>query len=544
MFDFIDYFIPILINISLLFSLGSIFIIFPFKDRNTPIRIQIISGLLIGIIGLIIMNAQFNITEGFLLDTRSILLSVTAAFLGIIPGLIIAVILSAFRIYQGGAGALTGVIVIFATMVVGLAFRKYRLRKVYKKEYYRYLDLYVFGIVTHLVMLLCFFALPYNVAIKVLGLIFWPVLILFPLATIPIGIIMYKQRKNMENSTKVEFISEHDYLTGLYNRHFLEEAFKKYDKLEFYPLCIIMGDVNGLKLINDTYGHLKGDELLIVISNIMKKQIDENEILARWGGDEFMIILPNSDLERGQLIIRNIKERCKKELFYEIEPSISLGCAVKESIDENIDKIMSLAEEIMYRNKLSESKSVRSNFITVLEKTLLERNYESENHSNNLINFGVLIGEKLGLSQPDIDEIKLVARLHDVGKIGISESILLKNGKLTFDEYEEVKKHTLIGYRILDSVDELKHISKYVLHHHERWDGEGYPAKLKGNNIPLLSRIITISDAYEVMISGRVYQSPMSEEDAITELRKNSGTQFDPNLIQIFLSIIDNKNER
>ena len=150
----------------------------------------------------------------------------------------------------------------------------------------------------------------------------------------------------------------------------------------------------------------------------------------------------------------------------------------------------------------------------------------------------VKIGKYLGLEMSRIDELKIAADLHDIGKIGISEEILLKPGKLTEDEYKIIKTHSEKGYRIIKASSELKEVAESVLYHHERLDGRGYPIGLKGEEIPLLSRIISVCDSYDVMTSDRVYKKAMSKEDAIEELKRCSGTQFDPSLVKVFIECI------
>ncbi len=535
-------YLDLYVNVALLFSLGSIYILIPFKRNHNPVPVKIIAGISIGIIGLILMSAQFNVTEGFLLDTRSVLLSLTAAFLGWIPALITAVITSALRIYQGGAGAFTGVLVIFATAGVGLLFRKYRLDKLKVRSFRTIAELYLFGVATHLVMILCFYTLNFDVANFVLGIIFWPVMIIFPIVTVPVGLILLVQSKNIQNSQIIEHISYHDYLTSLYNRHYLEIATLELDTEENYPLGVIVGDVNGLKFVNDSLGHLAGDQLLIEIARILMEVSNEKNVVARWGGDEFVILLPNSDAVETNRNVIKILELCDAYSTSEMNPSISLGFAVKEDASTSIDDIFSEAEELMYRNKLSAGNSIRSSLISTLENTLIERNYESEHHSAKMIKYGVALGKCLNLPQSALDEIALIARLHDIGKIGISEQILLKKGELTKDEYNEVKKHSSIGYRILEATPELKHVSKGVLYHHERWDGLGYPTGISGEEIPLVSRIVSIVDAFEVMTHGRVYQPKKDINLALAELNRCAGSQFDPKLVKCFVNYIEQNN--
>ncbi len=530
----ITNFMGLIINVSILFGVGSIYILIPFDQKRTSLVKKIISGLLTGFLLIIIMNASFVVSEGIVLDTRSVLLSVTAAFLGPIPAGIATLMASILRLSQGGAGAYTGVLVIVSTTLVGLIFRKYRVNKLEHKKLSTYVEIYLFGVVVHVVMLLLFLTLPSGLAIPVLRVITLPVMVFYPAVTIPVvGILMY-QRKNALNATAVEYLSEHDYLTGFYNRLYLEKVFWRYEVS--HNVGIIMGDANGLKTINDSYGHLVGDELLILIADILKRSTPEDAVTVRWGGDEFVILIENTSLLDLNNICLNIKKECMKESIMGVSPSISLGYSITESFD--LDRVFSEAEDLMYRNKLSEGASTRSSIVSSLENTLYERKYETEFHSSNMADLAEQIGKKLGLMQDELDNLALTAKLHDLGKIGVSETILLKPGKLSTEEFKEVKKHSLIGYKILESIEELKHISAYVLHHHEKWDGSGYPYGLSGEEIPLLSRIITLVDSFEAMTSGRVYQVGKSIEQAKQELKDCSGNHFDPVLVELLLDIL------
>lgn len=524
----------LLINVSILFGLGSVYIVLPFKDHTNPIWLRVVSGVLIGGLTLIVMNAQFVVTDGFLLDTRSILLSTSTAFLGPVVGFIAASMAAGLRILQGGTGAFTGVVVIYITTLIGFVFRKYRVQNLKLRSFRSFIELYIFGFITHIVMLLCFFILPYEMATYVLEIITLPVLILYPILTVLLGIILLVQRTSIENTKKIEHISNHDYLTGFYNRLYLEKIFKKYKKET--STGVIMGDVNGLKVFNDSYGHLVGDELLILISRIIDSMSPDKSLLVRWGGDEFVIVLPKTDLIELNQVCLDINHECANHIIKDVHPSIALGYSITE--DGDFEKAFSEAEDLMYRNKLSEGASMRSSLISSLENTLIERKYETEHHSNNMADLAVKIAERVGLSTNELDELVLIAKLHDIGKIGISESILLKPSRLTDEEFKEIKRHPQIGFRILESISELKHIAHSVLCHHEKWDGTGYPQGLKKDEIPLLSRIITLVDAYEAMTSGRIYQKAKTKEKAIEELVRCSGTQFDPYLVDIFIEII------
>lgn len=341
-----------------------------------------------------------------------------------------------------------------------------------------------------------------------------------------------------KHTEQIHYMSYHDNLTGLYNRRFFEEELKRLDIARSLPMSIIMGDVNGLKLTNDAFGHFIGDRLLINVAQILQESCRKGEIIARWGGDEFIILLPNTTTIRAQSICKTITALCKQNKENVIDVSISLGHSTKNGAHEDIFKVITLAEDIMYKNKLSEGKSQRSSIVEAIKKTLYERNHETEEHAERIIQYCMLMADKLGLSEEDKADMRLFAMLHDIGKIGIADHILLKPSQLTEDEWYEMRKHPVIGYRIATSSVDLQHIAYYILHHHERWDGTGYPDKLAGDNIPLLARILAIADAYDAMTSDRPYRNKMQKEDALKELKSNAGRQFDKALVSVFTKYI------
>lgn len=349
-----------------------------------------------------------------------------------------------------------------------------------------------------------------------------------------------RERKEMEN--KLEYLSYHDQLTGLYNRRFFENELKRLDVEENLPLTIVMADVNGLKLVNDSFGHAAGDELLKKVSEIIKKGCRYNDIIARLGGDEFVILLPKTDIYETEQIVKNINALALKETVSAVNISISFGYGTKKKEEEKIEEILKKAEDYMYKKKLFESPSMRGKTIGAIISTLHEKNKREEEHSHRVSMLCQDMGHALGLTESETEELKTIGLLHDIGKIAIEENILNKSEELTEDEWQEIKRHSEIGYRILNTVNDMLEISEYVLYHHERWDGKGYPKGLKGEEIPLQSRIITIIDAYDAMTSQRSYRSALPEESAIEELKINAGTQFDPDLVRIFIEKVLNKS--
>ncbi len=336
---------------------------------------------------------------------------------------------------------------------------------------------------------------------------------------------------------EIKYLSFNDKLTGLYNRAFFEEELKRIDTERQLPISLIMGDVNGLKLINDALGHHEGDKLLIKVAQVLRKACRQEDIVARWGGDEFIILLPECDKVAASRVFERIKNSCQHIDELPIQISLSLGLSSKNSMTQDTKEVIKEAEDKMYRNKLLESRSARSSFIISLEKTLRTRSHETKEHCHRMQEIAHWIGKAVELPDSELDNLKLLATLHDIGKIAISNSILDKPGRLSPEEWESIKKHPEIGYRIALSSPELAPIAEAILNHHERWDGTGYPLGLKGENIPLISRIIAIADTYDVMLNGRPYQKAVSQEEAMVEIERCAGTQFDPKLARIFVEL-------
>jgi len=343
-----------------------------------------------------------------------------------------------------------------------------------------------------------------------------------------------ERKKNQE---KIKYIGFHDKLTNLYNRAFLEEEIKRIDTKRQLPISIIMGDLNNLKIINDTYGHQKGDKLIKKAARLFEKSCREEDIIARWGGDEFVVLLPQTSLKESEEIIKRIEQEIAKEEG-ELAVSIALGNASKLDIEEDLMMVLSKAEDRMYKNKISSRKSARSSVLSAFLTSLKEKSSETEEHVSRMIQIANEFAEEIGLSNSEKDRLQLLTQMHDIGKIAVPEEILNKGTELSEKEWELMKKHTETGFRITSNIEDFAHISYEILHHHEHWNGCGYPDGLAGDKIPMLSRMLSIIDAYDVMISGRPYQSSMTEKQALEELQKCAGTQFDPKLVDKFIKII------
>lgn len=365
------------------------------------------------------------------------------------------------------------------------------------------------------------------------------------LSDVPCWITMMidiSERKKAEE--EIFYLSYHDQLTGLYNRRFYEEELKKCDKDTNFPLSVILGDVNGLKLINDSFGHISGDELLKKTAEVIRNGCRKEHLVARIGGDEFVIIMPKTDESEAKRVIDNINKLASKEKVESVTLSISFGYATKYNEEEKMEAILKKAENNMYRNKLSKSSNFKGTSMDSILNTFYEKNTREGLHSYRVSKICERMGSALNLSQYEIVKLKMVALLHDIGKVAVDENILNKPGKLTGNEWEQIKRHSEIGYRIINTSSDMSDMASCVLAHHERWDGNGYPKGLKEEEIPLLSRIIAIVDAYDAMTSERSYRSALSEEIAIEELKKNAGTQFDSALIDIFIEKVLGKSNQ
>ncbi|HKL75654.1 MAG TPA: HD domain-containing phosphohydrolase [Halanaerobiales bacterium] len=350
------------------------------------------------------------------------------------------------------------------------------------------------------------------------------------------------EQRQKEN--KIKYISYHDKLTGLYNRSYLEEEIKRLDVDRKLPISVIMADLNGLKLVNDSYGHKEGDKLLVSAADILKECCRKEDIVGRWGGDEFLIFLPKTNQKAAKKIANRIKNKSNKiEINNKkkgpIPLSMALGFAVKNDKKKDIHEILNKAEDIMYKNKLIESRSVKGHILDTLINTLSEKSQETKEHSTRMKNLALQLGKKILLNSAQLDKLALMTKLHDIGKVIIPEKILNKKEDLTKKEWNKIKEHPATGHRITSSTEEFSHVSKGILAHHEHWDGSGYPRGLKEEKIPLLARIIAIVDAYDVMTHDRPYQKTKSKKEAIEELKRCSGTQFDPELVEKFIEIIE-----
>ncbi len=360
-----------------------------------------------------------------------------------------------------------------------------------------------------------------------------------------IGVTIFSQDITVrkEREQEVFDLVYFDPLTKIYNRRAFNETIDYYLKNKNHFFSIIYIDINGLKQVNDTLGHNYGDELLTVVANSLKTILDEYKgHVFRLGGDEFVVILDKNRKEQTEKIIEEAKFKISKLKIKGFPVSISYGYAIKD-INKDLDSALKEAEDMMYKNKIFEIDSHRSESIKTILSTLRAKDLLTETHSQKVGVISEKIGKKLKMLSNEINALKTIATLHDIGKIGIDDSILNKPGKLTKKEFEKIKRHPEIGFRILSTIPDYFEIANDVLSHHERYDGLGYPRGLKGEEIPIKARIISVADAYDAMTSIRPYRKPLSKEEAIQEIKDNSGTQFDPLIVKLFLEVIEESIE-
>jgi diguanylate cyclase (GGDEF)-like protein len=341
------------------------------------------------------------------------------------------------------------------------------------------------------------------------------------------------------NQEKILYLATHDSLTTLYNRNHFEHYISSLKKDK--PIGVMVCDIDGLKLINDAFGHADGDNLLKKFA-LTLKNICPNAFIARIGGDEFSIIELDTTHDEMELIERKINEAIDDFYVYGISFEVSLGYAIWDNNNSDFTDCFKSAENIMYRRKLTERFSRKSNALSTIMESLHEKTEETKDHCQRVGEYASLLLYEIGYRRNiDIEEIKFLSEVHDIGKIAISDIIINKPGSLTFEEYETMKYHAEAGYKIIRNITEKEDIAYGVLYHHERWDGTGYPHGLKEEQIPLYARIISITDAFDTMVRGRVYKPAMTTEAAFAELIKHAGTQFDPELVKTFVKIMLNK---
>ncbi|WP_303866282.1 HD domain-containing protein [Acetobacterium wieringae] len=357
-----------------------------------------------------------------------------------------------------------------------------------------------------------------------------------------VAVIISDITERKQTEEKICYLSNHDYLTGVYNRRYYEEALVNIDRVENLPLSLVISDVNGLKLVNESFGHALGDELLKKVAGIILAECRNQDVVARLSGDEFIVLLPQTDEDQAAKIVKRMKVAALEQSVGNIDFSISFGYETKTESHQTIQEVLKNAEDNMYRHKLYESASIKNRTIDLIMNTLYEKSSREMLHSQRVSEICEKIAVKMNFDQDDISQVKAAGLIHDIGKMGIDEKILNKPGGLDPDEWKKIQRHPEIGYRILSSSSEFSELARYVLEHQERWDGKGYPKQLMGEEISIQARIIGVADAFDAMTCDRAYRKGLSVNEAVAEIKKCAGSQFDPEVANVFIEKVLNEH--
>ncbi len=372
----------------------------------------------------------------------------------------------------------------------------------------------------------------------------------------------------------LERLATTDGLTELWNHRYFQERLRQELNRALRvdePLAVIMLDLDGFKAFNDTHGHMKGDDVLKKVGHIMRNLVRPYDVPCRYGGEEFTVIVPGSTAEPAREIAERIRRRIAEESFsgagtQRVSLTASFGISSYPSDGHSPGALVMAADTALYAAKRSGGNAVRVYDPSCLveasqEPSSLEQLFKEANlsalqamarasdarqssavgHSAAVTGYVRRLGAALGLTEEDIDVLGVAALLHDVGKIGVPESILTKTGSLTDREWEIVRAHPVIGELMIRRVPSLSKTLTTVLHHHERWDGTGYPDGLKGETIPLFARLLSITDAYEAMTAVRPYRHALTTAQALEEIKKGAGSQFDPRLVYVFVGMMEKR---
>jgi len=347
-------------------------------------------------------------------------------------------------------------------------------------------------------------------------------------------------RSRKENEAKIQYVLSHDILTSLHNRRGFEDKRSLFDIPANLPLSVIFADTDGLKMTNDIFGHVAGDELIKKSAEILKRSCREDDLIARVGGDEFILLLPKTGKADAMKVLARIKTEFSDVRVAAVKCSASLGLDTKTRQNQPLDEIIANAENLMYKNKTINRKTINKDMIDTLVETLFSRSPKERQHAIVVSGLCCEMGSVMHLSETDIDKLGRIGYLHDIGKIVLDESVIADK-PLTIDELEEMQQHPMVGYRILNLFDDTLDLAEYVYSHHERWDGTGYPQGLKSGKIPLLSRIVSIVETYDYVLNRG--KRPLAEriQEALDVIRKGAGTQFDPELAEYFIQMIGKK---
>ena len=358
--------------------------------------------------------------------------------------------------------------------------------------------------------------------------------------------IIFDVTQKEEIARQNQYMAYHDHLTGLYNRRYFEEEFKRQVERGAFPVGLLIGDVDGFKVFNDTYGHAEGDRVLKRIAENLRMLVGNDGILARIGGDAFAVLVSGKDMAGMISLLDKLNQQSDHAYG---DPSsheiitISWGYALQKEPEDTLDSLDKEAEAFMYNRKFYSNRSLKSKTVNTIMQMLFTKSEREKEHSDRVGLLSQAIARHMQLSNEEVNRIRVAGFLHDIGKIGIDETILNKKGKLDASEWEIMKMHPVKSAGILDKTHEYQDISDIVISHHERYDGKGYPGKFKGEDIPLEARIIAVADTYDAITNDRPYRKPLEKNAAIEEMKRSAGTQLDPKIVSALIEILTKENE-
>lgn len=355
-----------------------------------------------------------------------------------------------------------------------------------------------------------------------------------------------------------------DSLTGLYNHRYFQDKLAEYSETatKESPLSLVLIDIDNFKHYNDSFGHIAGDDVIKKVANVLKTTLNDQGFVARYGGEEFVVVLPNCSSEQAALVAEEMRYRVSKCKFmghrYQLEERITISSGISSypSHAKDIKELLKYADQALYRAKSMEKNKVEIYFsifdnlelgeneqdvlntIYTLISVINAKDRYTYGHSERVKDISMKLAKTINLKAQDLKILAQAAALHDIGKIEVSRGVLNKVDKLTDEEFIKIKNHAVWGSEIVKEIEPLRPASDIILYHHENYDGTGYPEGLKGEQIPILARIIRIVDSFDAMVSNRPYKNTMSKLEALAELKRCSGTMFDPVLVEDFINMI------
>lgn len=328
-----------------------------------------------------------------------------------------------------------------------------------------------------------------------------------------------------------------DSLTGLYNREAYDYKAPRLDVAKNLPISVMVGDLNGLKLTNDIFGHSIGDQLLIAVAKVFLEVCRPEDLVFRWGGDEFVVLMPNTDFDQALNVKNDLLDFMNKQAVGPIKLHVSIGCTTKTDLAQDFEIIFQRAEEEMYWNKTIGQSGFQKDTLDCIVKELHTRSVAEKDHAVRVSELAEQFGEFLGLSEDKLRRLRSSGYFHDVGKVGLNSEILHRPYPLKPSEQTEMRRHPLVGFRLLSYFEETADLAAAVLAHHERWDGNGYPKGIAGEQIPFIGRLLAIIETYDRVVHDPFAQTFTSEQ-ALQLIADGSGTKFDPQLTDAFLEMI------